>query len=135
IIDEYKSKFGIPQWNSIIKSDELDWLVKERARKNYWDAHRLGEIKNQSVAEALADWIFNSGHLNAVPPVQKYLGLTPDAVIGPKTIAAINKSNQKALHKAITEARVNFIENSKRLIKIKDQLIDRARSFFFQEQQ
>lgn len=136
IIDAYKAKYGIPKWNSIIPDAKLNNLVKERSRKNYWDAHNFGQIKNQSVANALADFTFNSGPGNAVVLVQRLLGLKADGVAGKMTLEAINKANQKWLLDKITEGRVALIRASKSINPdFKPQLVERAESFFFIEEE
>jgi len=137
IIDAYKVANGVPAWNSYIKSEKLDALVKERAKKNYWDAHRFSQIKNQSVANAIADFTFNSGtgsktKSGSIHYVQKILNLPIDGVAGPQTISAINRAPQKWLLDKITEARVQMIQNSGAINPdFKPQLIKRAKSFFF----
>lgn len=134
IIDAYKAKHGIPKWNSIIPDKKLDALVKQRAKENYWDKHKFGEIKNQSVANAIADYTFNSGPGNSVKLVQRLLKIKADGISGKATIEAINKANQKWLLDKITEGRVAMIKASKSIDPdSKPQLVERAESFFFSE--
>lgn len=132
IIDEWKRKYGIPKWNSIIPHQELNALVKERARKNYWDAFNYSEIKNQSVANFLADFTFNSGAGN----VLRYLGevLKAPAKSIRSLIPAINKAPQKDFFEAIQAKRTTMIKNSGSINPDhKPQLIKRSESFFFED--
>ncbi|SFC80699.1 Predicted Peptidoglycan domain-containing protein [Flexibacter flexilis DSM 6793] len=76
-------------------------------KKNYWDKVKGDQIKNQSVAELLADWAWGSGPVTAVRKAQQALGLTADGVIGQKTLAALNAKDSAntfvVLHKAREE--------------------------------
>lgn len=129
IIDEYKKKNGIPKWNSYIKNSKLDALVKERAKKNYWDAIKASQIKNQTVADTIADYTFNSGQGNSIKTVQKILKLKQDGAVGPLTLKAINEANPVSLIKAITEERVKKLQKTDFSQKEKDALINRAKQF------
>lgn len=64
------------QWNHIFK-------------KKYWDRWRADEIRNQSIANLLVDWLWTSGVWGIKYP-QRILGVTDDGLVGPRTIAAIN---------------------------------------------
>ena len=84
------------EWTEIMKS-------------MYWDRWRADEIKNQSVANILVDWVWASGaHGIKIP--QRLLGVSVDGVVGPKTIAAINSKNPRELFDRIKMARFDFIE-------------------------
>lgn len=76
----------------------------------FWDKCRADEIKSQSIANILVDWVWASGALQ-IRKVQKILGVSVDGVIGPKTIAAINGFNdgQRALFDRIKVQRTAFI--------------------------
>lgn len=78
------------------------------AKKLYWDAVRGDEIKNQSIAEFIFDWGYNSGPKTAIKKVQDVLDLTQDGVIGPKTLGAINSANQEELFEKLQERRKLF---------------------------
>lgn len=54
-----------------------------------WDRCRADEITRQNVADMLADWQFTSG-AHATRNAQRALGLTPDGIVGPLTLAALN---------------------------------------------
>lgn len=90
---------------------QLDKLVKEFYKANYWLENRLNDIKNQSVAELIYDWVVNSG--KAEREVQKVLvsmgqNIAVDNAIGAKTIKAINSVDQTQLHSNIVAARVQY---------------------------
>lgn len=75
--------------------DEVAKLTREDAtliyRSLYWDAIKGDQITNQKVATMLFDQAVSSGPGAVVPVVQTVVGASPDGVIGPKTIAAINQ--------------------------------------------
>ena len=75
--------------------------------KQYWDAVKGDQIKNQSVANIVADWCVNSG-TNGRKGVQKALGLVADGIFGPKTLEALNREPAKCVFCKIREARDTF---------------------------
>ncbi len=76
----------------------------------YWDKCRADEITSQSVADAIVDWAYNSGPATAAKHVQAILGVTVDGAIGPKTIAAINAAEPRALFDKIQASRGAFFD-------------------------
>lgn len=85
------------QWNDIFKS-------------MYWDRCNADKIENQSVANAVVDWYWNSGIYGIRIP-QRILGLREDGIIGTQTIAAINMLPSKELFEDIKAERLKFVEN------------------------
>ena len=79
------------QWNHIMKT-------------GYWDVCKASEIENQSLAEIIVDWCFNSG-TGRIRDVQTIAGVKPDGVVGPKTLAALNNADQETLFKRIRMGR------------------------------
>ena len=76
----------------------------------YWDRCRADEIDDQCVAEIIADWCVNSG-LTGIRKAQEVIGVKPDGIVGPKTLAAINGANPAELHERIWQARQQFYIN------------------------
>ena len=58
---------------------------------------KADKIQDQSVANMLVDFAYNSGVKRAATYLQLTLGITADGIIGNKTLFAINKSNGKRL--------------------------------------
>lgn len=85
------------QWQAIMKG-------------GYWDKVKADEILNQSVAEIIADWCINSGQ-TGIRKTQEVLGVKPDGIVGPKTLAAINSADPRDLHERILQARHQFYRN------------------------
>ncbi|MFV0325917.1 MAG: glycoside hydrolase family 108 protein [Bacteroides xylanisolvens] len=84
------------EWNEIFKT-------------LYWDRWKADEIKNQSVANILVDWVWASGVYGIKIP-QDIVGVVPDGIVGPKTLAAGSSKNPEELFKAIKQARIDFVE-------------------------
>lgn len=95
-IDDLK-RMTYQEWRMIMKN-------------GYWDKCKGDLIKNQSVAEILADWCVNAGTV-AIKRVQWILGVSVDGIIGKKTIAALNNMDQRYLHYTIKEARVKYYKD------------------------
>lgn len=79
------------QWNNIMKS-------------GYWDKCKADQIDNQKIAEIIADWCVNSGTAR-IRDVQTILGVKPDGIVGPKTLAVINGADQRVMYDRIRMAR------------------------------
>ena len=98
-----------------IDADDLHLLTHEDVvnrvlKPHYWDRWKADEIKSQSVANILVDWVWASGtHGIKIP--QRLLGVTVDGIVGPKTIAAVNAKNPRELFDMIKIARFDFIED------------------------
>ena len=87
-----------------------DDVVNRVLKPHYWDRWKADEIKSQSVANILVDWVWASGaHGIKIP--QRLLGVTVDGIVGPKTIAAVNAKNPRELFDMIKIARFDFIED------------------------
>lgn len=76
----------------------------------FWDRWKADEIKSQAIANILVDWVWTSGVYGIKIP-QRLLGVSQDGIVGPKTIAAVNASNQAELFSQIHEARIRFVED------------------------
>lgn len=75
----------------------------------YWDRWNADEIKSQSVANILVDWVWASG-VHGIKIPQEVAGVLADGIVGPKTIAAVNSKNPQELFDSIKVARVAFID-------------------------
>ena len=89
----------------ITEKDMINYILKP----HYWDRWKADQIKNQSVANILVDWVWASGAYGIKIP-QQILGVTTDGVVGPKTIVALNAQNPKVLFDKIMQERVAFID-------------------------
>ena len=84
-------------------------MITRVLKPHYWDRWKADQIKNQSVANILVDWVWASGAYGIKIP-QQILGVTIDGVVGPKTITAINSQNPKAIFDKIMQERIAFID-------------------------
>lgn len=80
-------------------------------KRYYWNRWRADEIRNQSIANLLVDWVWASGRYGITIP-QALLGVKVDGVVGPKTIAALNgyRLGQEKLFEALWNDRQKYIE-------------------------
>ena len=80
-------------------------------KRNYWDACKADQIKDQSVANLLVDFAYNSGVARVSKFIQKIVGVTADGTIGSKTINAINNypRGQRQLFSTLKQRRINYL--------------------------
>lgn len=78
-------------------------------RPHYWDRWKADQIESQSLANILVDWVWGSG-AHGIKMPQRMLGVKPDGIVGPKTLAALNEADHKELFLAIKAERKEFFE-------------------------
>lgn len=101
----YRAVFGSKKTVGDLKNmTDAEWA---QIMEVYWDAVKADQIKNQSIANIVADWNINSG-ISGRKGVQKALGLIADGIFGPKTLAALNAEPQKCVFCKIKAAREQF---------------------------
>jgi len=83
-------------------------MTREQAegiyRRDFWDPLRLGEVADQRVAGKVLDMAVNMGRRAAARLLQRALNyvlprqpLTVDGIVGPATIAEVNKTDPETL--------------------------------------
>ncbi|MFT7224373.1 MAG: lysozyme family protein [Cellvibrionaceae bacterium] len=86
-------------WNLIDRDDmdnpELTELVIEFYKSKFWDKVKGDEIQNQRIAATIFDFSVNTGTRTASKLLQLVVGETPDGIIGPKTVAAVNQADEE----------------------------------------
>lgn len=82
----------------------------EKVLKIYWNKWKANDIKNQSVANILVDWVWGSGIWGIKIP-QRVLGVKEDGIVGVQTLNALNSVNQEVFFKRIVEERKTFLHN------------------------
>ena len=91
----------------ITKKDVVECIL----RPHYWNRWKADNIKNQSIANILVDWVWGSGKWGIIKP-QELLNLKPDGIVGNKTLDAINNfPDQEELFERIKEIRKVFVAN------------------------
>jgi len=76
-------------YNEIIADDNLNSLVNQFYKRNFWDTMLGDGIDSQAVATYLYDFHVNAGG-NAVKCVQRVVGSNPDGMFGNGTLNALN---------------------------------------------
>jgi lysozyme family protein len=101
--------------------EEMKALTKEVAmkimKKKFWDRWKADEINNQSIANFLVDWTYNSGSYGITVP-QEVLGVVADGSVGPKTIAAVNSATQHELFDKLKQTRIDYVNHLKPELKV-----------------
>lgn len=95
-VDDLKAMTSL-EWQDIFKS-------------LYWDRWRADSIDNQALANILVDWVWASGS-NGIRIPQRMLGVTPDGIVGPRTIDALNAQKPAEFFHEIKAARIQFVED------------------------
>jgi len=95
----------VAQLKAITLTEWLDIL-----RAFYWDKMKADQIRNQSIANLCVDNVWGSG-TGYIKQIQLVAGVTPDGIVGPKTLAAINGANQRQLFARLAEKRRTFYTN------------------------
>lgn len=112
ILSEWVKKGWDKDNDKDIDAQDLKLITPEDAAKiakpYYWDKIKGDDINNQSIAEIVADFAYNSGVGTAAKKLQRLLGLTDDGVIGPVTVAKVNSVNQEDLFNKYKQVRINF---------------------------
>jgi lysozyme family protein len=108
-----------------IDAEDIKKLSEDDARyiakKIFWDYFLADLIVNQSLAEFIVDWGYNSGRKTVAKIVQRVVNVTIDGIVGPQTITAINRADQELLFNALKIERKVFLNN---IIKRKpDQIV------------
>lgn len=84
-------------------------VVARVLKPHYWDRWQADRIDNQSLANLLVDWVWASGaHGIRIP--QRILGVAPDGIVGPQTLAALNAAEPRSLFGRLKQARLDFVE-------------------------
>jgi lysozyme family protein len=109
--------------DNVINEKDIRLLTPEDAklvfRAGYWNRWLADQIKNQSVAEFLTDWVYTSG-VHGIKEPQRVLnemtgaGMPVDGVVGPRTLKLVNSVDQKSFFEALKLRRLDF---SERIVK------------------
>lgn len=99
-----------------IDIDDLKLLTKDDVvnrvlKPHYWDRWKADQIRSQSIANILVDWVWGSGAYGVKIP-QRILGVKVDGQVGPITLKAINDyPDTRELWDKILEARKEYIDD------------------------
>jgi len=124
-----------------IDAEDIKKLNEEDARyiakKIFWDYFLADAIRNESVAEFIVDWGYNSGRKTVAKIVQRLVKVEVDGIVGVQSLSAINSADQERLFNLLKIERKVFLNN---IIKRKpDQVVfydgwmNRVNSFRFKQ--
>lgn len=98
-----------------IDAEDIKKLTEEDARyiakKIFWDYFLADHISNESVAEFIVDWGYNSGRKTVAKIVQRLVNVEVDGTIGIQTLRAINSGDQERLFNLLKIERKVFLNN------------------------
>lgn len=108
--EEYCRRKGYPKPTTgrLMDLSYNDW--KSILKMLYWDRWNADEIRSQSIAEIVCDFVWASG-VHGIKVPQDLVGVIPDGIVGSKTLAAVNSRNPRELFDQIKIARFDFIED------------------------
>lgn len=107
-LEVYQKHFGKNKTCSDLKRiSDNEWYTITKA--DYWDVVRADEIANQSVANIIVDFVFNSGK-SVIKRIQKIVNVTPDGIVGKVTLSAINNADQEELFNKVKASRKAFYD-------------------------
>ena len=124
-----------------IDEEDIKKLTPEEAKmiakKVFWDYFKADQIQNQSIAEFIADWGYNSGRTTIARKVQTLMGLKADGIFGTITLGKINSSNQETLFNLLKQSRLDFVkkivEHEPTQSVFYKGWVNRIQKFFFKE--
>ncbi|MBQ9203467.1 MAG: peptidoglycan domain protein [Prevotella sp.] len=97
-----------------IDVDDLKLITPDDAmqicRKNFWNRWKADQIKDQSLANILVDWVWGSGKYGITIP-QQMLGVTVDGLVGAKTLAALNAQDSRVFFYKLWQRRKKYLND------------------------
>ena len=107
-----------------------------RIMRSYWDGVKGDSIKNQSIAELVADWHINSG-VNAIKRIQRMFGITADGIVGKVTLSYLNSPNPEATFYRLRGERESYYkdlaQSNPKKRKYLNTWLRRTQSFIYQK--
>jgi lysozyme family protein len=101
----------------------------------FWDKWMADNIKSQSVANLLVDWVWNSGSYGIKIP-QSVIGVDIDGIVGQNTLNAVNAADPATLFQKLKIARLQYINRicvaHPANLKFKQGWINRINALIFQ---
>jgi len=98
----------IPTIEDLKRLTEADIL--DITRTLFWNKIKGDDIKNQSIADLIFDFVWMSG-LGYVRMIQKSLGVATDGIFGPGTLSALNAQASPAFFDKLIRQRRAYLAN------------------------
>lgn len=89
IIDEYKKTHKLKN-GDFIKNSDLDQLVLDFYKKEFWDVVGGDKIEDQNTANTLYDFGVNAGYGRSIQNIEIVLAMKPTGRISAKLLERIN---------------------------------------------
>ena len=111
-IEEVVSRMGnVANASKVLYSDkELLKEVEDFYKKTFWDRMWLDKVDSQHKANEMFVFGVNAGVSRAVTLAQIVSGAVADGLVGPKTIEAINKCDDKMFDARFDEEEIKYYE-------------------------
>ena len=104
IVDMLKGQSGFP--NNLDTNQELQGMIKDFYRVNFWDPVKGDDISDQDVANSIFDFAVNAGVRTSSSLAQMVVGAGADGVIGEKTLAKLNAFDPDHFLSSFTVAKI-----------------------------
>lgn len=96
-------------------ANDLKYITNEQwmhiFKTLFWDKCKADKIQDQSIANMLVDWAWNSGAVHPIKALQRCVGVTADGIVGSRTLAAVNSASPLSLFGQLREKRIQFYNN------------------------
>ena len=90
--------------NDLKNMTDCQWC---KIMRSYWDNVKGDQIRNQSIAELVADWHVNAG-TNAIKRMQRMFGIKADGIVGPVTLSYLNSPNSQVIFNRLKDERETY---------------------------
>ncbi len=104
IVDTLKIQSGFPA--NLEKDAGLQQMIEDFYQTMFWDSIRGDKIESQLIAESIFDFGVNAGIRTSVILAQMAVDAAADGIIGPKTLAALNSSDEEKFLAEFTIAKI-----------------------------
>ena len=104
IVDRLKREKGFPK--NLDRDADLQGKIEAFYRAGYWAPVRGDEIADPDVAHAIFDFAVNAGVKTSVAIAQTAGRVTADGVMGPVTVAAVNRMDPRVFMALFTLGRI-----------------------------
>jgi lysozyme family protein len=84
-------------------------------RPHSWNRWHADQIRCQSIANSLVDWVWASGKWGIVYP-QELLGVTKDGIVGQKTLDALNAQDPRKFFERLQARRRQYLYDNVRKV-------------------
>ena len=89
---------------------ELEAMVVSFYKREFWDKMKLDMVASQKIADEMMVFGVNVGIGHAVRAAQRIAAVPQDGVIGPKTIAALNKVDETVFDEMYDILEIDYYE-------------------------